>query len=85
MKNRANTIFSVATVLGTFALASESAHAYIDPGTGTLLIQWIFGAVFAGLAVMKIYWAQAKMFITTRFGNAEPIENIDSGESEETR
>ena len=32
------------------------AFGYLDPGTGSLLIQVTIGAVAAGLAVCKLYW-----------------------------
>ena len=83
MNNPARTIFHTLTVLGVLMLAAENAHAYIDPGTGTLLIQWIFGAVFAGLAVIRIYWAQAKAYFATRFGKEDVIEPVESEESQE--
>jgi hypothetical protein len=47
----------------TVALASlavifqtESAHAYLDPGTASLVLQGIVGAVGAGLVAGGIYW-----------------------------
>lgn len=62
---------------------SEPAQAYIDPGTGTLMIQWLLGLVFAGLALMKMYWQQAKLFIADKFGksDASSATDTDSGEA----
>ncbi len=66
-------------------LVSENAFAYIDPGTGTLLIQWLFGMVVAGFAVLNLYWARAKHFFATKFGSApsqEPESSSDEARSD---
>ncbi len=34
------------------------AFAYIDPGTGSMILQGIIGAVAGGLVVAKIYWSK---------------------------
>ena len=40
----------------------DPAHAYLDPGTGSILLQGLL-AVIAGAAVtLKLYWARVKDF-----------------------
>ena len=57
----------VPAVVGTFALLLwDEAFAYIDPGTGSLLIQWLFGAAIAGFAVLNVYWDRAKGFFSRK-------------------
>jgi hypothetical protein len=56
--------------LSTFV---EPAFAYLDPGTGGMLIQIILGGV-AGLAVAgKLFWHQLKSFFG--FGSSEKPDN----------
>lgn len=38
------------------AVTTKDAHAYIDAGTGSLLIQFLLGSVFASLFMMKVFW-----------------------------
>lgn len=38
------------------ALSPVSAYAYIDPGTGSVLIQGIIAAVAAIGVTLKLYW-----------------------------
>ena len=38
------------------------AHAYLDPGTGSMLLQLLLGGVAGVLVVGKLYWHQAKAF-----------------------
>lgn len=47
-------------------LVAETSFAYVDPGTGSLIIQWVFGMVVAGFAMMNIYWHRFKQFISGR-------------------
>ena len=53
------------------------AHAYVDPGTGTLLIQWLFGAAMAAVAVLSVYWQRTKDFLARRFGNTSGRDDPD--------
>jgi hypothetical protein len=41
------------------------ALAYLDPGTGSILLQGLFAAVVGGLVTIKLYWAKVK----TLFGS----------------
>ena len=52
MKHIAKTFPMVAVLL----LFPMSAHAYLDPGAGSVLIQGILGAVAAIGVALKLYW-----------------------------
>ena len=45
-----------------FCLISTEAHAYLDPGTGSIIIQAILGAIAAFFTSIAIYWDKAKNF-----------------------
>ena len=49
------------------------AHAYIDPGTGSLLLQGIVGGAATFLVVIRLYGAKAKRKIRAFIGR-EPAE-----------
>lgn len=55
MKHHSNSI--ILCVLGVYSLVfTEPAFAYLDPGSGSMLLQLLFGGV-AGIAViLKLYW-----------------------------
>jgi hypothetical protein len=38
------------------------AYAYLDPGTGSMLIQMLLGGVAGVLVVGKLYWSRIKTF-----------------------
>ncbi len=46
-------------ILTCLAFTSK-AHAYIDPGTGSLMLQALIGGVAGGLFMIKIYWRRLK-------------------------
>ena len=41
--------------------------AYIDPGTGSLIIQVLIGALVGGLVAAKIFWTRIKGFFKGLF------------------
>jgi hypothetical protein len=41
-------------------LLTSSAYAYIDPGSGSIILQAILGAIAAGGLTIKIYWNKLK-------------------------
>tara|TARA_B100000768_G_C11230963_1_gene355048 strand:- start:564 stop:767 length:204 start_codon:yes stop_codon:yes gene_type:complete len=43
-------------------LFTSNAHAYIDPGTFSIVIQAIIGGIIAGGVTIKIYWYKIKSF-----------------------
>mgnify|MGYP001140992318 CR=1 FL=1 len=37
--------------------------AYLDPGTGSLVIQMVAAAIFGSLAAISMFWSRIKEFI----------------------
>tara|TARA_Y100000590_G_C14822093_1_gene676756 strand:- start:28 stop:243 length:216 start_codon:yes stop_codon:yes gene_type:complete len=57
-----------------YFLLSDNAHAYLDPGTGSVILQAII-AFFAGVAAwISLYWKKFKNFITNLFSNTKKKE-----------
>lgn len=52
------------TMAGVFlGVLTSSAHAYLDPGTGSMILQVLLGGV-AGIALAgKLYWHRLRSFI----------------------
>ena len=42
--------------------------AYLDPGSGSLILQVIIGAVAAFFFTIKAYWLKIKLFFTRKSG-----------------
>lgn len=45
------------------ALASEPAFAYLDPGTGSMLLQVILGGIAAVGVAIKLFWHKIRVAI----------------------
>ena len=43
-------------------LFSQPAYAYLDPGTGSVLLQGLLAGFAGFLAVLKLYWQRVKRF-----------------------
>lgn len=80
-----NRLAPIAVAFSTLLLWDD-AFAYIDAGTGSLLIQWLFGMAVAGFAVVNIYWHRAKGFFSRRSsGTIRPAQDIDGAADEAER
>ncbi len=51
-----------------FAATTAPAHAYLDPGTGSLLLQGLIGGTAAGLFILRGWWARFLSFLPWRKG-----------------
>ena len=64
---------------GTSLLPVREAHAYLDPGSGSMLLQVLLGGVAAVGVVAKLYWHRIRGI----FGSKERDEEED-GETPST-
>jgi len=48
----------------------SDAHAYIDPGSGSIVIQALIGALVGVGITLKVYWAKIRMAIDTKFSKS---------------
>lgn len=44
----------------------QEAFAYLDPGTGSMLLQLLLGGIAGALMIVKLYWARLKDFLFRR-------------------
>lgn len=62
-------------VLILSSVFAPGAHAYIDPGSGSVLLQLILGGI-AGIGVVaKLYWEQVKTRCRSLFGQTESMKD----------
>ena len=61
-------IFATISLLLLSAVAvTGPAYAYLDPGTGSLLLQGIIGGIAAGAAVISMNFARFKFWLRRMF------------------
>ena len=52
--------------LGTFILTflfQTNSYAYLDPGSGSILLQALIGGLAAAATTLTVYWSRFKNFI----------------------
>jgi len=80
---------SVRTYVAIFLLSwAGAAHAYLDPATGSILLQGLLAGFAGAVVIGKLYWARVKNFFSRSDKNEEeslvesekdtPSDNIDS-------
>jgi len=64
---------------GLLLLAPTSVFAYLDPGSGSMLLQMLIGGIVAALYTLKLYWRQMKgLFSRLVDGKtSNPADDID--------
>ena len=53
-------IFNLLLIFNIFII--NNAYAYLDPGTGSIILQAILGAIAAGFSYCVFYWNKIKNF-----------------------
>ena len=53
-------IFNLLLIYNIFIVTN--AYAYLDPGTGSIILQAILGAIAAGVSYCTFYWNKVKNF-----------------------
>ncbi len=54
-----------------------NAFAYLDPGTGSVILQAIIAAIAAASATVTFYWRKIKMKIKSLFTKKNKTNNSD--------
>jgi hypothetical protein len=57
-----------APVLAFAALFTPDAWAYLDPGTGSILLQGLIAGIAAATTVVSLYWQKTKALWRSLFG-----------------
>lgn len=52
-----------------YTIINTSIEAYLDPGSGSVLIQLILGALFSAGVLIRIFWKKIQSF----FGKSKKI------------
>lgn len=65
-------ILSLAAV--TVLINYDFAHAYLDPGTGSYILQLIMAGLLGAMLAIKIFWRNIKAYLSNLFG-----KNRDGG------
>ena len=53
---------------------TSPAYAYLDPGTGSVLLQGLIGGIAAVMAFLSIYWQKVKAFFSKNESDTDTAE-----------
>ena len=63
------------SILFVILCYSQSAAAYLDPGTGSLILQMLIAGIIGAMFTIKLYWYRLKDFIARIFGKGKESTN----------
>lgn len=81
IKHRTVSVLTVATLGLLFASPS---HAYLDPGTGSIILQGLLASIAVGIGVLRRYWQQCRTFLARLTGESRNDNNNGEAEFEQT-
>ena len=53
--------------VAVWVITARPAHAYIDPGTGSYILQIVLAFILGALFAVKMFWKNVKSFIVNLF------------------
>lgn len=54
---------------------STSAFAYLDPGTGSIILQGLIAGVMVVVAAGGVFWQRIKSFVSSLFSSTKASKN----------
>jgi hypothetical protein len=60
-------------------LAAAPAHAYLDAGSGSMLVQLLLGGTAGLVVLLKLYWRRLLEMIGLRSQTTEVASETDAG------
>jgi len=81
IKMKANSMFTGLILLIILFCVVTPAHAYLDPGTGSFILQSILGAIAAIAVVSRLYWHRILRFLGLSTKRTEPEQKVENGEN----
>jgi hypothetical protein len=72
-------LITIAVVVSLVCLAfPRPAYAYLDPGTGSYILQLILAGLLGAAFAVKLFWKNIKTFFKTLFSGEEVDEDEEN-------
>jgi hypothetical protein len=72
---------SIAIIVLTISLApAQKVLAYLDPGSGSFLIQLLIGGLVGGAVAVRAYWSRIRAFLNK--GSETPVDEAHITDNE---
>ena len=56
-------------------ISTKTAYAYLDPGTGSFILQMLAASALGGLFAIKTFWGSIKNFFANLFSKKQQDRN----------
>ncbi|KJS28346.1 MAG: hypothetical protein VR64_24935 [Desulfatitalea sp. BRH_c12] len=80
---RANTIINGIILSLCILFIAPPAYAYLDPGTGSAILQGVLGGVAAIAVILKLYWYRILRFLGLSKKRSALEQKVKGGGSEQ--
>ena len=77
MKSSVSKLKFLFLIFGLISYTSP-AYAYLDPGTGSILLQGLIAGIASAMAFLSIYWQKVKSFFVKEESDTDKEES-DTG------
>ncbi len=77
MKCLASLIMRILVLVFFFSVFARNAYAYLDPGTGSYILQMIIAALLGGLFAVKLFRYRIKIFFKNLFSRGKKHEKVE--------
>jgi len=74
MKYFTHLIITLVILIWLYLIFPRGAYAYLDPGTGSFILQLIIGILLGGLFAVKLFWNKIKNFFKNLFSGRKKNE-----------
>jgi len=71
MKKSKRPVLVFFALLCVLLLTSKNAYAYIDPGSGSYMLQLLIAGLVGLSFTIKSFWKNIRMYFSARFGKKE--------------
>ena len=82
MKSVVRFIVLLVILVGSQLLLPRKSYAYLDPGTGSFIIQMLIATLVGGLFMIKLYFKKIKDFFKRKFSKGGSNEHSQGGSDE---
>jgi hypothetical protein len=57
-----------------FFISPQKAYAYLDPGTGSFILQVLIASLLGGVFAIKMFWSKIKAFFANLISKRKEYE-----------
>lgn len=76
MQGKLGTKFALA-ILGCTLMAAPS-FAYLDPGTGSIILQSVLAGIAVAMGILRLYWYRFKAYFNGKTSESDVQESKDA-------